>query len=235
MIGSDDRTRILETQADPWRMICALSIKSLFGSFIGTGWFVGPRTLVTAGHCVHETGMGGWADRIEVSPGDRTRPTRRRCRERRRRRGSRRSNLLRSRAKQKETVEATRFSTVDRWVQTRDPDFDIGAIHLEEPLGEEVGWFSVGALTSQELASFLVNISGYPGDLGNGEEQWFHKNRILKTTARRIFYDVDTFGGQSGSPVWIYESDDAHPLAVGIHAYGTGGTPSDFGIRANAV
>ena len=211
VIGSDDRTRILETQADPWRMICALSIKSLFGSFIGTGWFVGPRTLVTAGHCVHEDGMGGWADRIEVSPG-------------------RNGNDFPFK-----TVEATRFSTVDRWIQTRDPDFDIGAIHLEEPLGEEVGWFSVGALTSQELASFLVNISGYPGDLGNGEEQWFHKNRILKTTARRIFYDVDTFGGQSGSPVWIYESDDAHPLAVGIHAYGTGGTPSDFGIRANSA
>lgn len=211
VIGQDDRTRILETAGDPWRMICALSIQSDYGSFIGTGWFIGPRTLLTAGHCVYEQGMGGWANRIEVSPG---------------------RNQDQFPFK---TVTATRFSTLDRWMKTQDPDFDMGVIHLDEDLGLQTGWFAIGALPAGELKGYLVNISGYPGDRGWGKQQWFHRNRILRVTARRVFYDVDTYGGQSGSPVWIYESENPQPLAVGIHAYGVGGTPSNFGITANSA
>src|SRR4051812_15241614 len=54
VIGQDDRTRILETHLPPWRMICALEMETTFGSFIGTGWFAGPKTLITAGHCVFD-------------------------------------------------------------------------------------------------------------------------------------------------------------------------------------
>lgn len=81
----------------------------------------------------------------------------------------------------------------------------------------------------------MVNISGYPGDRGNDTEQYFHANRVLSVGKRRVFYDVDTMGGQSGSPVWIHEEAGSPPLAIGIHAYGTGGTPFDLGITANSA
>jgi V8-like Glu-specific endopeptidase len=212
VIGVDDRTRILETEADPWRMICALRIQSQYGTFIGTGWFAGPKTLITAGHCVYdEVSMEGWTREIEVSPG---------------RNGDETPFA---------SVVSKRFSTLDRWQEARDPNFDVGAIHLEEPLGEELGWFSTVSLPASELENYRVNISGYPADRGHGQEQWFHANRILRVSPRRIFYDVDTFGGQSGSPVWIYESEGSHPLVVGIHAYGVGGTPDHYGIKANSA
>lgn len=212
VIGLDQRQRIFETDLDPWRMICSLNMFAGLSGAIGTGWLVGPRTLLTAGHCVFSnTFFGGWADRIEIRAG---------------RNGDEEPFAV---------VQSRRFSSVDRWVHSEDPDFDIGAIHLEEPLGDEVGWFAVGALPTDQLESFLVNISGYPGDRGNGREQYFHANRILRVTERRLFYDVDTFGGQSGAPVWIYEDEGAPPLAVGIHAYGTGGTPTSFGITANSA
>jgi V8-like Glu-specific endopeptidase len=54
-------------------------------------------------------------------------------------------------------------------------------------------------------------------------------------TDRRLFYEVDTFGGQSGAPVWVQADDGAPPVAVGIHAYGTGGTPSNLGVVANSA
>jgi V8-like Glu-specific endopeptidase len=182
------------------------------GGAIGTGWLVGPRTVVTAGHCVHHQGFfGGWASVIEVSAG-RNGPD-----------------------FPFKTVKATRFSSVDLWVESANPDFDIGCIHLEEPLGDQVGWFAIGSLTPAELENHMVNISGYPGDRGAGTEQWFHVNRVLSVGDRRIFYDVDTMGGQSGSPVWIHEKEGAPPIAVGIHAYGTGGTPFDLGIVANSA
>jgi V8-like Glu-specific endopeptidase len=184
---------------------------------IGTGWFIGPKTVATAGHCVfsHEF-FGGWASSIEVIPG-----------------------LLGagsgSDTKPYGSVVSQNFSSVDRWTDAGDPDFDMGCIHLEESKGEDVGWFALGALTPEELTDFLVNISGYPADRGGGSEQYHSKNRVLRVTERRIFYEVDTFGGQSGAPVWIHETEDAPPLAVGIHAYGTGGTPADFGITANSA
>jgi V8-like Glu-specific endopeptidase len=131
------------------------------------------------------------------------------------------------------TARSTRFSSVNRWVEAQDPDFDIGCIHLDDPLGNEVGWFGVGALAPDELEGFLVNVSGYPGDRGGGTEQYHHRNRILRVTERRLFYDVDTFGGQSGAPVWVHETDASPPLAVGIHAYGVGGAVD--GLEANSA
>jgi glutamyl endopeptidase len=208
----DSRQRILDTDLDPWRMICSLTMRAATGSAIGTGWLVGPRTILTAGHCVYSTTFfGGWADEIEIRAG---------------RNGDEAPFGV---------VTTRRFASVDKWVESEDPDFDIGVLHLDEPLGDQVGWFAVGALPAEDLQGFLVNISGYPGDRGNGREQFFHANRVLRVTDRRIFYDVDTFGGQSGAPVWIYEEEGAAPLAVGIHAYGIGGTPSSFGITANSA
>jgi glutamyl endopeptidase len=218
VIDRDERVRILETELPPWRMICALRMRGPAGAgAIGTGWFIGPRTVATAGHCVFSTQFfGGWATSIEVIPGllgagsdDETRPY-----------GS---------------ITSDQLSSVDRWTEAEDPDFDVGCIHLSEPKGNDVGWFSLASLTPEELIGYLVNVSGYPADRGNGDEQYHSANRVLRVSERRLFYEVDTFGGQSGAPVWIHENEKAPPVAVGIHAYGTGGTPQDFAIEANSA
>ena len=212
VIGQDERTRIVETDLLPWRMICALRLIGTTGSAIGTGWLAGPRTIVTAGHCVHHLPFfGGWVQRIEVSAG----------------RDDDRFPFG--------TVTATRFSALDKWVESADPDFDIGCIHLDEPLGDKTGFFSFATMSPEELTTHFVNISGYPADRGNGEQQFFHFNRVLSVGPRRVFYDVDTFGGQSGAPVWIQEEVDGPPTVVGVHAYGTGGTPFNLGITANSA
>ena len=218
VIGTDERVRILDTELSPWRRICALRMRAPSGAMaLGTGWFVGPKTLVTAGHCVHSTQFfGGWADTIEVIPGLI---------------GAGPAATMRPFG----SVSSTRFSSVDKWIESEDADFDIGCIHLEEPLGNTVGWFAVGVRPAEELTGFMVNISGYPGDRGNGNEQYHAVNRVLQVSDRRIFYDVDTFGGQSGAPVWIQETPDSAPVAVGVHAYGIGGTPGSFGITANSA
>jgi V8-like Glu-specific endopeptidase len=71
VIGRDERVRILDTDLAPWRMICALRMRGPSGAgAIGTGWFIGPKTVLTAGHCVFSTGFfGGWASIIEMIPG----------------------------------------------------------------------------------------------------------------------------------------------------------------------
>ena len=214
VIGVDERVRISDTDKLPWRKIAALTLKPkppFSSSFIGTGWFIGPKTLLTAGHCVFsKSDFGGWIGSIEVSPG-------------------------RNGAKfPYGTVTATRFSATQVWQDNPDPDYDIGCIHLDQPLGDTVGYFKIASLSDKDLEGALLNISGYPGDRGGGEQQFFHANRVLRTSARRVFYDIDTYGGQSGSPVWHQASPEAEPVAIGIHAYGVGGTPGAWGITANS-
>jgi glutamyl endopeptidase len=214
VIGEDERVEITDADKYPWRMIAALRLiprPPFTSAYIGTGWFIGPKTLVTAGHCVYsQTDFGGWIGTIEVSPG---------------RRGS---NFPFG------TAKATRFSALTVWQTTSNPDFDIGCIHLDEPLGNTVGFFKLASLDDAQLEHALLNISGYPRDRDSGRRQYFHANRALKTSARRIYYDIDTYGGQSGSPVWMQEAQGTEPIAVGVHAYGTGGTAQSLGITANS-
>src|ERR1700758_209107 len=48
VIGRDERVRIVDTDLAPWRMICALRMRGETGpGAIGTGWFIGPKTLLT--------------------------------------------------------------------------------------------------------------------------------------------------------------------------------------------
>lgn len=214
VLGKDERVRFSETDKYPWRMIAALRLiprPPLSSSFIGTGWFIGPKTLLTAGHCVFsESDFDGWIGSIEISPG---------------RNGSKFPYG---------TVTAKRFSSLKVWQSSSNPDYDIGCIHLDEPLGDQVGYFKIASLSDADLNSALMNVSGYPGDRGNGEEQYFHMNRVLRTSARRLYYDVDTYGGQSGSPAWYQASPTDPPVAVAVHAYGVGGTAASLGITANS-
>lgn len=220
VIGVDERQRVVDTDAFPWRMICALQMRGPGGTGgIGTGWLIGPRTVVTAGHCVFsQTYFGGWAESVDVIPGLNHRQN---------------GHVLEPFGK---TV-ARRFSALKPWVESDDKaaDHDIGCIHLDEPIGDRTGWFGFAALEPAELESRLVNISGYPGDLGGGYEQHHARNRVNHVGERRLFYDVDTAGGQSGAPVWIHRTEDSDPLAVAIHAYGIGATPSALGIVANSA
>ena len=69
VIGVDNRTRLLDTQMAPWRMICA--IRARWGSrlMVGTGCFIGPDTILTAGHVTYAREFQTLAQQIEVIPG----------------------------------------------------------------------------------------------------------------------------------------------------------------------
>src|SRR5215207_4101582 len=59
IIGTDEREQVTQTTQYLWRAIASLRITARDGSqWIGTGWFICPRTLITAGHCVFIKGSG---------------------------------------------------------------------------------------------------------------------------------------------------------------------------------
>lgn len=203
--GPDNRVRITTTNIYPWRVHSSLLITAADGSqWIGTGWFIGPHTLMTAGHVVHiknsgVSGRDGWVRRIQVMPG---------------RNGS---------TLPYGSVTSTSFRSVTGWTGSGDENYDYGAIILPSNLGNTTGWLGFGAYSDADLRASVGNISGYPGDQPAGT-QWYDAHRIDSVNSRKVFYDIDTFGGQSGSAV--YRIVNGARYAVAIHAYGGASTNS---------
>ncbi|MEM1450394.1 MAG: serine protease [Planctomycetota bacterium] len=194
--GRDDRVQVTSVTRIPWRMICQLLITRSDGQQSRcTGWFISPRTVMTAGHCVFSHSGGGWARSIEVVPG------------------------MNGSFRPYGSATGTRFHSVKGWTKSRKPSHDYGCIILPKsaPLGNKTGWFGFAALSKKSLKNLLVNNSGYPGDKAFGT-QWYNAGRITRVTSRRLEYMLDTAGGQSGSPTWRTKSGKRH--AIGIHAYG---------------
>ncbi|MCI5210198.1 MAG: hypothetical protein D3910_15700, partial [Candidatus Electrothrix sp. ATG2] len=197
VIGKDDRIQITNTKAYPWRTICSLIITARDGSrWIGTGWLVGPRTVITAGHVVYMHKRGGWARSIDVIPG---------------RNGSDRPYG---------TCPSSNFHSVKGWTKNKKRSHDYGAIILPKscPYGNQLGYFGYANLGYFSLLGLKVNLSGYPGDKPSGT-QWWHARRIKWVTPRTLVYNIDTAGGQSGSPVWRLKGGKRH--VVGIHTNGS--------------
>lgn len=208
IIGTDDRIRITATNVYPWRAHCSLRITAADGSqWVGTGWFCGPHTVITAGHCVYIKNSGvpgrdGWVRSITVIPG-------------------RNENV-----QPYGSVVSSNFRTVSGWAYAGNHEYDYGAIILNQNLGSTTGWFGFGVYSDATLTSTTANISGYPADKDAGT-QWYHARRITSVGTRKVYYDVDTFGGQSGSAVYRISSGGRY--AVGVHAYG--GATSNSGTR----
>ncbi|HET9637747.1 MAG TPA: trypsin-like peptidase domain-containing protein [Allosphingosinicella sp.] len=211
IIGDDDRTILFETRNRPERMICALRIRAAGRLFHGSGWLAGPRLVMTCGHCVFHPAMNGWAEAIEIDPG------------------------LSEDLAPFGTVSSTRFSAARQWTRDGDKAFDVGAIHLAEPLGDQLGWFAVEAASDpRALVGRRATISGYPLFDGVYSRQMRHDDTIAGVADGRLFYPIDTDEGQSGSPIWLGDGDVAEPVVIGIHAYEKQQTPPRLGVEANS-
>ncbi len=123
-------------------------------------------------------------------------------------------------------VRSSNFRSVTGWTTSGDQNFDYGAIILPTNLGNTTGWLGFGVYPDAELLASVGNISGYPGDKPAGT-QWYDARKIASVNVRKVYYDIDTFGGQSGSAV--YRIISGGRFAIAIHAYG--GATTNSGTR----
>jgi V8-like Glu-specific endopeptidase len=197
VIGRDDRVQVKNTKIIPWRRICHLKITTATGkSYLGTGFFIGPRTIITAGHCVYIHSEGGWARQIVVTPG---------------RNGA---------DKPFNSYTATSFRSVKGWVNGKLRNYDYGAIILPRnaSVPESLGAFGFANYPNAVLLNKRLNLAGYPGDKPAGT-MWFDGRKAKSVTKRTLVYEADTVGGQSGAPVWIWDATGKRRV-VGIHTNG---------------
>jgi V8-like Glu-specific endopeptidase len=220
VIGPDERQRISPTTGQPWRWIVSLDVEwgNLHGSC--TGFFIGPQVIATAGHCIYDPQLG-WSTRVKVIPG--------------------RDGAIEPFGSQ----YASQVFTTSYWLNGNDPMMDFGAVRLPDAaLGNTVGWLRYGAFSNEYLPGLWANLAGYPGlepipyacpqeNQGfSGCQLWFSPGVIRAVEFREniscqppdpctVFrrgiasYPIDTSGGQSGAPVWLYNG--AQRIAAAIH------------------
>jgi glutamyl endopeptidase len=206
--GEDKRIQVQETDRYPYRINASLLITARDGSqWIGTGWFISDRTLITAGHCVYIKNSGapnrdGWVKTIQVMPG---------------RNGS---------TLPFGSVSSSRFWTVTGWADSGDENYDYAAIIIPTDVGKTVGTIGFGNYADGELIGAVANVTGYPGDQPAGT-LWYDTRAVASVTASKIYYDIDTAGGQSGACAYVIK--EGQRIAVAVHAYG--GPVTNSGTR----
>jgi V8-like Glu-specific endopeptidase len=194
VIGPDDRRQVTSTTKAPWNRICHLRIRAANGQiFLGTGFFIGRRTVATAGHCVYMASQGGWPTDIQVTQG-------------------------RDGAQQPYgTVRATSFRTVKGWALRKKRECDYGAIILPQGYTQRAKSFGFAVYGDDQIRARKLNLAGYPADKPPGT-MWYHGRLAKSVSPRVITYDIDSYGGQSGSAVWQRQGDKR--IVVGIHTNG---------------
>ena len=193
IIGEDDRVRIRNTDEYPYSAICSLEITALTGRvFVGTGWLVDSTTLITAGHCVFLPEQGGWAKRVRVVPG-------------------------RNGASTDQSFLATQMHSVRGWTEDGRRQEDYGAITIAND-ASEFGSLGCAVMDRENTLKNMYHVIGYSADKAIGT-LWGHLRELREVRRETLLYDTDTYGGNSGCPVFCLD-DDGDALVVGIHNYG---------------
>jgi glutamyl endopeptidase len=168
-----------------------------------TGALIDADTVLTAGHCVHD-GYGteqGWSTRVRFVPGAE---------------GNRAPFG---------SCGARELLALPGWYARGGEYQDLGLIQLDCTIGDTVGWFGYRSAPGRRgLLRVPVHLRGYPGDKV-WSSLWTMRDQVRVSQPQMAFYAADTYGGQSGSPVYNYRQCNGvnGPCILAVHAYAVHG------------
>ncbi len=208
--NQDRRELVDDPHGYPW-CVHGHMVMDYGGSYyIGSGTLIGEKYVITAAHNLYDRKSCSIPLSIKFYPGMMGRKT-------------------------PYVSEAERIIFHPRYKDPRNgqvKDDDLGVIKLNKPLGKEIGYFGLKVLSDGQLDDMTINVTGYPGDYASGTLMCTMEGPAKLKTSERMYYDIDTAPGQSGSGIWISEKDEYG--VIGVHAYGDDeGKGLNSGTRLN--
>ena len=203
VLGTDNRTQVPKTTAKPARMVALITMG---GNQWCSGFLISADTLVTAGHCVYDINSNAFYDvtQLAVYPGYD---------------GSKANKAPYGSCGARLLVSNT------GWTVGHSDEYDYGALKLACDVGQQTGWFGWWYQSSSMDGTETRN-NGYPGD--KPLTQWKSTDKVRFTDVRRLYYANDTYGGNSGSPIFTKRAATAARCTgwcvMAVHAYGVYGT-----------
>ncbi|AGL47882.1 trypsin-like peptidase domain-containing protein [Streptococcus suis] len=180
IIGTDDRQYLSDTTSTLNKKMVRITFEGLneHGQRIvgsGSGVMISKDIVLTAAHCVYNSRNKEYYQNVKVVP---------------------------SATWNGETFTAPLGYSVAQETEvlsgylTGDSTQDIGVIKLQSSLGNQTGYLEI-AVQQANVGQYIKTI-GYPGDrLG----MYLSEGKIISSSGSTITYNLDTSGGQSGSPI----------------------------------
>lgn len=167
----------------------------------GTGFLIGSRLLLTAGHMLFSAEHSCWFDEVKVY----------------------KLKLTQNDEANWEWEEVTtscEFRSTVGWVMSKNYDADYGAVLLpkDSPTVNQQEWFGFGVIDENQIKSFLFHTAGYPYPQGSDKEFGLchASDAVLNVHERTIEFSIRSYPGMSGSPLWLVR-DDGERIVFGIH------------------
>jgi V8-like Glu-specific endopeptidase len=184
IFGLYPRQYVNNTTAYPFRAVTRLEATFPDGKvFSGTGAFIDPNHVLTAGHMVYSKSDGGWATRIKVTPGQQ------------------------GNYSPYGYTWMSNERTYNAWTNSGDRNYDMAVITTSTSLGSTVGWFGYQVQPTSFFSGGSLNSAGYPADKSyNGVNMYSEYGPTSYATDTLVYHKVDQYSGQSGSPMWFYDT-----------------------------
>ena len=115
-------------------------------------------------------------------------------------------------------IEGKILFSKSEWITKLHDDHDIGVVRLNEPVGDQTGWYGLYCDQDKDFQGHDIDVClrGYPIIAERLEGMRMGINKIKTKEVHQITYQIHTSSGQSGSAVYM-TLDEQEYLVVAVH------------------